>query len=235
VWRARRGSLGLPPADGWRARRPDPAVQAPSRAGGLGAEAPTPQPRLLGLAQLLACAGAAESAHRRSLTAPGPTSRSSSPEGRPLGLGGETRSIPWPICPDTGSCFWVPGLACRAARRSPGTMRAGSVRGSGSREPQYVPGPWPSRAAQMVNDLETPIARHHPRFDQMRMALRRRGPWPRPCPGAGSNRVRTLSEAEDAVAAVERLSGSGWRVVLTESLGRGDTHGRAAAGAQTER
>ncbi len=29
-------------------------------------------------------------------------------------------------------------------------------RGHGPREPQYVPGPWPSRAAQMINDLEAP-------------------------------------------------------------------------------
>ena len=35
-------------------------------------------------------------------------------------------------------------------------------RGPALREPQQVPGPWPSRAAQMINDLEAPIARHHP-------------------------------------------------------------------------
>src|SRR3982750_3356332 len=36
------------------------------------------------------------------------------------------------------------------------------------REPQHVPGPWPSRAAQMINDLEAPIAAHHPEIDQMK-------------------------------------------------------------------
>jgi hypothetical protein len=52
------------------------------------------------------------------------------------------------------------------------------------REPQYVPGPWPSRAAQMINDLEGAIARHHPEIDQMKAALRRSGAIAPPCPAA---------------------------------------------------
>jgi 4-diphosphocytidyl-2-C-methyl-D-erythritol kinase len=49
------------------------------------------------------------------------------------------------------------------------------ARGPVLREPQHVPGPWPSRSAQMINDLEVPIARHHPEIDQMKAAL-----WPVP-------------------------------------------------------
>jgi len=95
-------------------------------------------------------------------------------------------------------------------------------RGAGAREPQHVPGPWPSRAAQMINDLEAPIARHHPEIDQMRTALRRAGALAAAMSGSGSAVFGLFQKRADALAAVERLSGSGWRVLLTESLDRGD-------------
>jgi 4-diphosphocytidyl-2-C-methyl-D-erythritol kinase len=89
-----------------------------------------------------------------------------------------------------------------------------------SREAQYVPGPWPSRAAQMVNDLEAPIARHHPEIDQMKTALRRAGALAASMSGSGSTVFGLFQKRRDAVTAVDRLSGPGWRVLLTESLGR---------------
>lgn len=92
----------------------------------------------------------------------------------------------------------------------------------GSREPQHVPGPWPSRAAQMINDLEAPIARHHPEIDQMRTALRRAGALAASMSGSGSAVFGLFQKRADALAAVDRLSGSGWRVLLTESLDRGE-------------
>jgi len=96
------------------------------------------------------------------------------------------------------------------------------ARGVSAREPQHVPGPWPSRAAQMINDLEAPIARHHPEIDQMRTALRRAGALAAAMSGSGSTVFGLFQKRSDALTAVERLSGSGWRVLLTESLGRGD-------------
>jgi 4-diphosphocytidyl-2-C-methyl-D-erythritol kinase len=96
------------------------------------------------------------------------------------------------------------------------------ARGPTIREPQVVPGPWPSRAAQMINDLESPIARHHPEIDQMKAALRRVGALAAAMSGSGSSVFGLFQKRRDALAAVEQLSGSGWRVLLTESLGRGD-------------
>jgi 4-diphosphocytidyl-2-C-methyl-D-erythritol kinase len=96
------------------------------------------------------------------------------------------------------------------------------ARGPALREPQQVPGPWPSRAAQMINDLEAPIARHHPEIDQMKAALRRAGALAAAMSGSGSAVFGLFQKRRDALAAVERLSGSGWRVLLTESLGRGE-------------
>jgi 4-diphosphocytidyl-2-C-methyl-D-erythritol kinase len=94
-------------------------------------------------------------------------------------------------------------------------------RGATVREAQYVPGPWPSRAAQMINDLEAPIARHHPEIDQMKRALRRAGALAAAMSGSGSTVFGLFQKRGDALAAVEGLRGSGWRVMLTESLGRG--------------
>jgi 4-diphosphocytidyl-2-C-methyl-D-erythritol kinase len=95
-------------------------------------------------------------------------------------------------------------------------------RGQAVREPQYVPGPWPSRAAQMINDLEAPIARHYPEIEQMKLSLRRAGALAAAMSGSGSTVFGLFQKRSDAVAAVERLSGSGWRVLLTESLGRAE-------------
>lgn len=94
--------------------------------------------------------------------------------------------------------------------------------GQAVREPQYVPGPWPSRAAQMINDLEAPIARHYPEIEQMKLALRRAGALAAAMSGSGSTVFGLFQKKSDAATAVERLSGSGWRVLLTESLGRGE-------------
>jgi len=96
------------------------------------------------------------------------------------------------------------------------------------REAQHVPGPWPSRAAQMINDLEPPIARHHPEIDQMKAALRRAGALAAAMSGSGSTVFGLFQKRRDAQNAVNHLKGAGWRVLLTESLGRGD-YARLAA------
>jgi len=96
------------------------------------------------------------------------------------------------------------------------------ARGALVREPQHVPGPWPSRAAQMINDLEAAITRHHPEIDQMKAALRRAGAVAAAMSGSGSAVFGLFQKRREALAASDRLSGSGWRVLLTESLGRGE-------------
>lgn len=96
------------------------------------------------------------------------------------------------------------------------------ARGPSLQEPQHVPGPWPSRAAQMINDLEAPIARHHPEVEQMKAALRRVGALAAAMSGSGSAVFGLFQNRRDARRAVDRLSGSGWRTLLTESLDRGE-------------
>jgi 4-diphosphocytidyl-2-C-methyl-D-erythritol kinase len=89
------------------------------------------------------------------------------------------------------------------------------ARGPILREPQHVPGPWPSRSAQMINDLEVPIARHHPEIDQMKAALRRAGAAAAAMSGSGSAVFGLFQKRSDALAAGSRLDGSGWRVLLS--------------------
>jgi 4-diphosphocytidyl-2-C-methyl-D-erythritol kinase len=74
----------------------------------------------------------------------------------------------------------------------------------------------------MINDLEAPIARHYPEIEQMKLALRRNGALAAAMSGSGSTVFGLFQKRADAVAAVDRLTGSGWRVLLTESLGRGE-------------
>jgi 4-diphosphocytidyl-2-C-methyl-D-erythritol kinase len=141
--------------------------------------------------------------------------------GTALGLGRGDEIYPLVDLPRHWIVLLVPGFGVSTGdayrwyddEREPGRAPA-------MREPQYVPGPWPSRAAQMINDLEVAIARHHPEIDQMKAALRRAGALAAAMSGSGSAVFGLFQKQRDATAAVDRLSGSGWRVILTESLGR---------------
>jgi 4-diphosphocytidyl-2C-methyl-D-erythritol kinase len=61
----------------------------------------------------------------------------------------------------------------------------------------------------------------------MKAALRRAGALAASMSGSGSTVFGLFQKRREAVAAVDRLKGSGWRVLLTESLGRGEYERRA--------
>lgn len=143
--------------------------------------------------------------------------------GTALGLGRGDEVYPLADLPRHWVVLLVPGFGVSSAEAFTWyDAERDTSRGPGLRDPQYVPGPWPSRAAQMVNDLETPIARHHPEIDQMRMALRRAGALASAMSGSGSTVFGLFQKHKDAVSAMAKLEGFGWRVILTESLGRGE-------------
>ena len=141
--------------------------------------------------------------------------------GTALGLGRGDEIYPLADLPRHWIVLLIPGFGVSSGdayrwydeEREPGRAPA-------PREAQYVPGPWPSRAAQMINDLETAIAHHHPEIDQMKAALRRAGALAAAMTGSGSTVFGLFQKRSDALRAVARLSGSGWQVLLTESLGR---------------
>ena len=143
--------------------------------------------------------------------------------GTALGLGRGDEVYPLADLPRHWIVLLVPGFGVSTADAySWYDSERDLSRGGSAREAQHVPGPWPSRAAQMINDLEAPIARHHPEIDQMRTALRRAGALAAAMSGSGSAVFGLFQKRGDALAAVESLSGLGWRVLLTESLDRGE-------------
>jgi 4-diphosphocytidyl-2-C-methyl-D-erythritol kinase len=146
--------------------------------------------------------------------------------GTALGLGRGDEIYPLADLPRHWIVLLIPGFGVSTSDAY-GWYDAEPELSRAPREPQHVPGPWPSRAAQMINDLEAPIARHHPEIDQMKAALRRAGALAAAMSGSGSTVFGLFQKRRDALAAVERLGGSGWRVHLTESLGRGDYARRA--------
>jgi 4-diphosphocytidyl-2-C-methyl-D-erythritol kinase len=142
--------------------------------------------------------------------------------GTALGLGRGDEIYPLADLPRHWVVLLLPGFGVSTRDAFAWYAEERALGRSGARDPQYVPGPWPSRAAQMINDLEAPIARRHPEIDQMKSALRRAGALAAAMSGSGSTVFGLFQRRPDAVRAVERLSSSGWRVVLTESLGRGE-------------
>ena len=151
--------------------------------------------------------------------------------GTALGLGRGDEVYPLADLPRHWIVLLVPGFGVSSADayRLYDDEREASG-GANRREPQYVPGPWPSRAAQMINDLEAAIARHHPEIDQMRAALRRSGALAAAMTGSGSTVFGLFQRRRDATAAVARLAGGAWRALLTESLDRGSYSRRMRLG-----
>jgi len=143
--------------------------------------------------------------------------------GTALGLGRGDEIYPLADLPRHWVVLLVPGFGV-SSREAYGWYDAERDLGRGAlgREAQHVPGPWPSRAAQMINDLEAAIARHHPEIDQMKAALRRAGAVAAAMSGSGSAVFGLFQNRREALTAVDGLSGSGWQVLLTESLGRGE-------------
>jgi len=142
--------------------------------------------------------------------------------GTALGLGRGEEIYPLADLPRHWIVLLVPGFGVSTVDAYTWYDDDREIDRGGVREPQHVPGPWPSRAAQMINDLEPPIARRHPEIDQMKAALRRAGALAAAMSGSGSAVFGLFQRRGEAAAAVEKLAGSGWKVVMTESLDRGE-------------
>jgi 4-diphosphocytidyl-2-C-methyl-D-erythritol kinase len=96
-----------------------------------------------------------------------------------------------------------------------------------TRDFQVLPVPWPSRAAQMVNDLEPPIARRHPEISEMKDALGESGAVASAMSGSGSAVFGLFRNRASAVAALPRLRRAGWRSILTRTMGRDEYERRS--------
>jgi 4-diphosphocytidyl-2-C-methyl-D-erythritol kinase len=96
-----------------------------------------------------------------------------------------------------------------------------------SRELQILPVPWPTRAAQMINDLEPPVVRRHPEIAALKGELKEAGAVAAAMTGSGSavfGLYRTRGAAERAMRFVSKR---GAAVLLTRTLTRAEHERRA--------
>ena len=103
-------------------------------------------------------------------------------------------------------------------------------RAAGHREPrelQTLPVPWPTRAAQMINDLEPPVVRRHPEIGALKTALREAGAVAAAMSGSGSAVFGLFRSRTPAKKSLEALSSRGARALLTRTLTRGEYERRS--------
>jgi 4-diphosphocytidyl-2-C-methyl-D-erythritol kinase len=103
-------------------------------------------------------------------------------------------------------------------------------RAAGHREPrevQILPVPWPTRAAQMINDLEPPVVRRHPEIGALKGLLRESGAVAAAMSGSGSAVFGLFRSHSTAARAIKPLSKGGARALLTRTLSRAEHERRA--------
>jgi 4-diphosphocytidyl-2-C-methyl-D-erythritol kinase len=95
------------------------------------------------------------------------------------------------------------------------------------RELQLLPVPWPSRAAQMINDLEPPVVRRHPEISTLKVQLKELGASAAAMSGSGSAVFGLFRSRVAAERAVRPLSRGGARALVTRTLTRAEHERRA--------
>ena len=95
------------------------------------------------------------------------------------------------------------------------------------RELQQLPVPWPTRAAQMINDLEPPVMRRHQEIAGIRAQLREAGAVAAAMSGSGSAVFGLFTSRSVAERAVKPLSRGGNRALVTRTLTRAEHERRA--------
>ncbi len=103
-------------------------------------------------------------------------------------------------------------------------------RAAGLKEPrelQVLPVPWPSRAAQMVNDLEPPFVRRHPEIAEVKAALKEGGAVAASMSGSGSAVFGLFRTRPAAARMVAPLARGGARTFLTRTLTRAEYERRS--------
>lgn len=95
------------------------------------------------------------------------------------------------------------------------------------RELQILPVPWPTRAAQMINDLEPPVVRRHPEITAIKLALREAGSVAAAMSGSGSAVFGLFRSRTAAQRVAHELGRGGARAFLTRTLTRAEYERRS--------
>ena len=111
--------------------------------------------------------------------------------------------------------------------------RAAGVREN--RELQQLPVPWPSRAAQMINDLEPPVMRRHQEIGGLKTALKEAGATAAAMSGSGSAVFGLFRSRAQAQKALKPLSRNGAKALVTRTLTRSEHERRSRAVVQRPR
>ena len=90
-----------------------------------------------------------------------------------------------------------------------------------------LPVPWPTRAAQMINDLEPPVVRRHPEITALKAALREAGAVATAMSGSGSAVFGLFRSRAAALRTVRPLSKGGNRAMLTRTISRAEYERRS--------
>ena len=90
------------------------------------------------------------------------------------------------------------------------------------RELQLLPVPWPSRAAQMINDLEPPVVRRHPEIAALKAQLKELGAIAAAMSGSGSAVFGLFRGRAAAERAVRPLCRGGAPALATRTLTRAE-------------
>jgi 4-diphosphocytidyl-2-C-methyl-D-erythritol kinase len=96
-----------------------------------------------------------------------------------------------------------------------------------TRELQILPVPWPTRAAQMINDLEPPVVRRHPEITVLKAALKEAGAVASAMSGSGSAVFGLFRGRAAAARCIRPLSRGGAKAFLTRTLTRAEYERRA--------
>jgi len=103
-------------------------------------------------------------------------------------------------------------------------------RSAGLKEPrelQVLPVPWPTRAAQMVNDLEPPVMRRHPEITDIKAALKNGGAVASSMSGSGSAVFGLFRTRAAAAKMIGPLARGGAKTMLTRTLTRAEYERRS--------
>jgi 4-diphosphocytidyl-2-C-methyl-D-erythritol kinase len=95
------------------------------------------------------------------------------------------------------------------------------------RELQILPVPWPTRAAQMINDLEPPVVRRHPEITTLKASLREAGAVAAAMSGSGSAVFGLFRSRTDAFRVARPFGRGGTRAFVTRTLTRAEYERRA--------
>ena len=103
-------------------------------------------------------------------------------------------------------------------------------RAAGLKEPrelQVLPVPWPSRAAQMINDLEGPVMRRHPEIAEIKDQLKAGGAVAAAMSGSGSAVFGLFRTRPAAARMLRPLTKGGAKTLLTRTMTRAEHERRS--------